>query len=77
MAQDIQAVKVERSKKDPVLLSKSSFFFDRSNLTAIISRTNYVSELLYTLLESPNIQLFGAPMIQGVALQTNLPHPFE
>ena len=31
---------------------------------------------VYTSLESPNIQLFGAPMIQGVALQTNLPHPF-
>ena len=76
MVLDIRAVKVEQSKKDPVLLSKSSFFFDRSTLTAVISRTNYVSELLYTSLESPNIQLFGAPMIQGVALQTNLPHPF-
>ena len=76
LALEITGVKVERSKKDPVLLSKSSFFFDRSNLTPVISRTNYVSELLYTSLESPNIQLFGAPMIEGVALQTNQPHPF-
>ena len=68
MVLDIRAVKVEQLKKDPVLLSKSSFFFDRSTLTPVISRTNYVSELLYTSLESPNMQLFGAPMIQGVAL---------
>ena len=76
MVLDIQAVKVEQSKKDPVLLSKSSFFSKRSTLTALISRTNYDPELLYTSLESPNMQLFGAPMIEGVALQTNLPHPF-
>ncbi len=51
-------------------------FSKRSTLTALISRTNYDPELLYTSLESPNMQLFGAPMIEGVTLQTNLPHPF-
>ena len=67
VALEITGVKVERSKKDPVLLSKSSFFFDRSTLTPVISRTNYVSELLYTSLESPNIQLFGTGKIWGMA----------
>ena len=76
MVLDITAVKVERLKKKLDLLSKTGSFFDRSTLTAIISSTNYVTELLYTSLESPNMQLFGAPMIDYVALQTNLPHPF-
>ena len=57
MVLDIRAVKVERLKKDPVLLSKSSFFSKSSILTALISRTNYDPELLYTSLESPNMQL--------------------
>ena len=76
MVLDIRAVKVERSKKDPVLLSKSSFFFKRSTLTAVISRTNYVPELLYTSLESPNKQLLefeikiGRGIILGVATPT-------
>ena len=57
MVLDITAVKVERLKKKLDLLSKTGSFFDRSTLTPVISRANYVSELLYTSLESPNIQL--------------------
>ena len=65
---DIRAVKVEGLKKKLDLLSKTGSFFDCSSLTARISRTIYVPELLYTSLESPNVQLFGAPMIECVAL---------
>ena len=76
MVLDIRAVKVERLEKKLDLLSKTGSFFDRSTLTARISRTIYVPDLSYTSLESPNMQLIGAPMIEGVVLQTNLPHPF-
>ena len=55
---EIRAVKVERSKKKPVLLRKSGFFFDRSTLTARISRTSCRTETLYTSFKSPNLQLF-------------------
>ena len=68
MVLDIRDVKVERLEKKLDLLSKTGSFFDCSTLTARISRTIYVPELLYTSLESPNMQLFGAPMIEGVAL---------
>ena len=54
---EIRAVKVERSKKKPVLLRKSGFFFDRSTLTARISRTSCRTETLYTSFESPDTQL--------------------
>ena len=57
--QEIQAVKVEQSKKKLNLLSKTGSFFDRSTLTPVISRATYATEKLYTSLESPNIQFFG------------------
>ena len=56
---EIQAVKVERSKKKLNLLSKTGSFFDRSTLTPVISRATCATEKLYTSLESPNYQLFG------------------
>ena len=46
---EIRAVKVERSKKKPDL---NRFFFDRSTLTARISRTSCCTETLYTSFES-------------------------
>ena len=76
MVLDIRDMKVERLEKKLDLLSKTGSFFDRSTLRARTSRTIYVPEFIYTSLESPNMQFFGAPMIEGVALQTNLPHPF-
>ena len=77
MVLDIRAVKVERSKKDPVLLSKSSFFSKRSTLTALISRINYDPELLYTSLESPNMQLQESEIKLGVALSRRLPRSLK
>ena len=59
VALEITGVKVEQSKKDPILLSKSSFFFDRSTLTPVISRTTCATEKSYISLESPHFQLFG------------------
>ena len=74
---EIQAVKVERLKKKLNLLSKTGSFFDCSTLMARISRTIYVPELLYTSLESPNMQLFGGLKTWGVALQSKQASPFE
>ena len=64
---EIRAVKVERSKKKPVLLRKSWFFFDRSSFTARIFWRPYVTDKLYTSLKSPNIQLLWARRTKDVA----------
>ena len=77
MVLDIRAVKVERLEKKLDLLRKTGSFFDCSTLPAVISRTSYVTELLYTSLESPNMQLFGGLKTWGVALKAKQASLFE
>ena len=64
---EIRAFKVERSKKKSDFLSKTGFFFDRSTLTARISRTSCHTETLYASFESPDTQLLLARRARGVA----------
>ena len=58
---EIQAVKVERSKKKLNLLSKTGSFFDRSTLMSRITCKNCRTEKLNTSMESPDIQLLYEP----------------
>ena len=58
---EIQAVKVERSKKKLNLLSKTGSFFDRSTLTCRITCKNCRTGKLNTSMESPDIQLLYEP----------------
>ena len=56
---EIRAVKVERSKKTR-FTKEIGLFFDRSTLTARISRTSCCTETLYTSFESHDTQLLWA-----------------
>ena len=53
------------------------FLFEFRHFWAIFSKSTQNSEILYTSLESPNIQLLESLSTKGVALPTNLPRPFK